>query len=257
MSENLALKRQAIRHLLDPQAPADALASYYAFHHPDQRTTLLVHRDSSERPDGFLALSQTGMDLFRPLLTLRAEKPEVAAELLTSALPPEAAVIIAVPANLRPVIEAFFAVSGETLASIYQLKPGDLRPVINVLVTRAPTPGGDPRFVIRGQSFDRGARPVGPTLSTAGVNWRSPAFADIYVNTDPKVRGRGFGRSVVSALSNWLLEHRVTPLYTMADGNEASWRLAAGLGYRDSGARVFLCDGVRQAAFPFLQNVVE
>jgi len=246
MSESLIQKRRAIQHLLNPRSPADALASYYALYHVDNRTTLLVHRDTSGRADGFLALCRTGMDLFRPLLTMRARTLEVAAELIESALPPEAEVIIAVPLDLRPAVEAFFSISGETKASIYQLRRPDFRPVINVLVTRAPTPGGDPRFVIRGQSFDRGARPVGPALATAGVNWRSPHFADIYVNTSPQARGRGLGKSVVSALSNWLLEQNVTPLYTVADENGTSGRLASGLGYRDTGARALLCDGLRR-----------
>lgn len=247
MSETLIQKRQAIQHLLDPRSPADALASYYALYHSEERSNVLLHRDRSNRVDGFLTLCQTGMDLFRPLLALRAENDEVAAELLASALPPESAVIIAVPLTMRPVIEAFFLVSGETEASVYQLDRQQFRPVINVLVTRAPSPGGDPRFVIRGQSFDRGARPMGPALAAAGVNWRSPEYGDIYVQTDPKVRGRGLGKSVVSTLCTWLLEQNATPLYTFPDENEASGRLATSLGFRDSGARLFLSDGVRRS----------
>jgi GNAT superfamily N-acetyltransferase len=256
LNDNLIQRRQAIQHLLDPN-PADALASYYAFYHSQERTTLLVHRDEGGRADGFIALCRTGMDLFRPLLTLRAESEEVAADLLKNALPPEAAVIIVVPLALRPVIEAFFTVSGETEADIYRLGRRDFQPIINVLVTRAPTPGGDPRFVIRGQSFDRGARSVGPALAAAGINWRSPHFADIYVQTNPQARGRGFGKSVVSALSNWLLEQNVTPLYTVPEDNETSIRLARGLGYKETGARAFLCDGVRRVSFPFHQSMVE
>ena len=68
----------------------------------------------------------------------------------------------------------------------------------------------------------------------------------------------GLGKSVVSALSNWLLEQDVTPLFTIAEDNEASHRLATSLGYHDTGARQFLCEGVRrQAAFPLNGNMVE
>ena len=250
-------KRQIIQHLLNPHSPADAMVSYYALYHPQDRTTLLIHRNENSRADGFLALCRTGMDLFRPLLTLRAETDQIAAALLESTLPPDASVIIAVPLALQPLIEAFFTVSRETTASIYQLEQSNFQPIINVLVTRAPTPAGNPRFVIRGPSFDRGARPVGPTLATAGINWRSPYFADIYVQTDPKVRGRGFGKSVISALSNWLLEQNITPLYTVPDAHEASGRLAGSLGYRDIGEPTFLCDGLRRATFPFRQSMVE
>ena len=258
MASDLIRKRRAIQHLLDARSPADGLASNYALHHAQDRTTLLVHRNDSGRADGFLVLCRTGLDLFRPLLTLRAETLEVAAELLESALPPEASVIVAIPLDLRPVIEAFFAISEEKASTIYQLSHEDFRPIINVLATRAPTPGGDPRFVIRGQSLDRGARPAGPVLATAGINWRSPHFADIYVQTDPRVRGRKLGRSVVSALSSWLLEQKISPLYTVPDANDASGRLAQSLGYHNTGARTLFCSGVRRStAFPFTTTVVE
>jgi GNAT superfamily N-acetyltransferase len=251
MEESTIIKRRAIQHLLSPHSPQDAMVSYYALFHPEDRTHLVLHTDQSGRVDGFLALCRTGMDLFRPLLTMRAANQEVAAGLISKALQPESPCIIAVSLDTRPVIEAFFTVSGETVAGVYLLKRSDFRPVINVLVTRAPTPGGDPRFVIREQSFDRGAYPSGQIVAQAGVNWRSPEFADIYVNTDPRVRGRGLGKSVVSALSNWLLEQRLTPLFAIAEDNDASLGLATGLGYQDTGARQFLCEGVRrQAAFP-------
>ena len=246
MSENLVKKRQAIQHLINDRSPADALVAYYTLHHPEERTMLLIHRDSDGRADGFLSLCRTGLDLFRPLLTLKTESDEVAAGLLETALPPQAAVIVAVPLEIRPVVEAFFTVSGEKTGSVYRLRREDFTPIINVLVTRAPTPGGDPRFVIRGRSFDRGARPVGPALATAGVNWRSPFFADIYVHTEPRARGRGFGKSVVSAASACLLDQTLVPLYTVMDGNEESGRLAIDLGYRDTGGRLFYCDGVRR-----------
>jgi GNAT superfamily N-acetyltransferase len=259
MADNLIKKRQAIQHLLNPRSPADALASYYALYHPPDRTTLLVHRSPGpgNRADGFLALCRTGMDLFRPLLTLRVADEQAAAELLASALPAEAAVMIAVPPDLRPIVEAFFTLGGEITASVFQLERHDFRPIINVLVVQAPSPDGTPRFVIRGQSFDRGARPVGPALATAGINWRSPYFADLYVHVDPQARGRGFGKSVVSALSNWLLGQNITPLYTAPDTDEESAQLAAGLGFRDTGVRTLFCDGIRRATFPFRQSMVE
>jgi GNAT superfamily N-acetyltransferase len=256
--ESLIQKRQAIQHLLGARSPQDAMVSYYALYHPEDRTQLILHTGEGGRVDGFLALCRTGMDLFRPLLTLRAESPAVAADLIEQAVQPEFPVIVAVRLEQRSLIEAFFAVSGETVAEVYQLRRPDFQPVINVLVTRAPTPGGEPRFVIRERSFDRGARPAGAIVAQAGVNWRSPEFADIYVNTDPRVRGRGLGKSVVSALTNWLLEQGVTPLFTIAQDNDASRRLAAGLGYRDTGARQFLSEGVRRpAAFPLRGNMVE
>jgi GNAT superfamily N-acetyltransferase len=255
---SLIRKRQAVQHLLSSHSPQDAMVSYYALYHPEDRTQLILHTAEGGRVDGFLALCRTGMDLFRPLLTMRADNRETAADLISQAVQPELPVIIAVRLEQRSLIEAFFIVSSETIAGVHQLERSSFHPVINVLVTRAPTPSGAPRFVIREQSFDRGARPAGAIVAQAGVNWRSPEFADIYVNTDPRVRGRGLGKSVVSALSNWLLEQNVTPLFTIAEDNDASRRLATSLGYQDTGARQFLCEGVRRrAAFPLRGNMVE
>jgi len=258
MEESLISKRQAIQHLLSSGSAQDAMVSYYALYHPPNRTHLVLHTADSGRVEGFLALCRTGMDLFRPLLTLRAASQEIAAELIDRAVQPELPVIIAVTLEMRALIEALFVVSSEAVAGVYRLKRPDFRPIINVLVTRSPTPSGEPRFVIREQSFDRVAQPAGAIVAQAGVNWRSPEFADIYVSTDPRVRGRGLGKSVVSALSNWLLDQDVTPLFAIADENHASRQLASSLGYRDTGARQFLCEGVRrQAAFPLRENMVE
>lgn len=259
MADDLIQKRQSIQHLLNPLSAADALTSYYALYHPPDRTTLLVHpsQGTTNQVDGFLALCRTGMDLFRPLVTLRAIDKQVAAELMQNSLPPEMAVMIAVAPDLGPVVEALFTMGNEVVASVYRLERYDFRPIINVLVMRAPSPDGSPRFVIRGQSFDRGARPVGPVLATAGVNWRSPHFAEVYVHVEAQARGRGLGKSVVSALSNWLVGQNVTPLYMVSDTDEPSAQLASSLGFRDTGARLLFADCTRNAAFPLGRSMVE
>ncbi len=64
-------RRRAIRHLLDEQNPADALASYLAFYHADNRTILRPYPFEAPRAEGFVTLSRTGVDLFRPFVTLR------------------------------------------------------------------------------------------------------------------------------------------------------------------------------------------
>ncbi len=72
-------KRRAIRPLLSPTDPADALTSYYALWHDPRRTQLTLHHDDRHRVDGFVTISQTGVDLFRPLVTLRAPDDTAAA----------------------------------------------------------------------------------------------------------------------------------------------------------------------------------
>ncbi len=259
MAHDLIKLRKAIQHLLDPRSAADALASYYALYHPTDRTTLIVHssEQAGDRTDGFLALCRTGMDLFRPLLTMKATDEEVAAQLLRIGLPAEAAVMFAVTPELRPTIEPLFTISNEVTAHVYRLERYNFRPIINVLVMQAPSPDGSPRFVIRGQSFDRGARPIGPALATAGINWQSPHFAEVYVQVEAQARGRGFGKSVVSALCNWLVGQNVTPLYMVPDTDSTSAQLAASLGFRDAGTRILFCSGIRTTAFPFTENMVE
>jgi predicted GNAT family acetyltransferase len=80
-------------------------------------------------------------------------------------------------------------------------------------------------------------------MAMSGTNWRSPAFAEVFVYVPPRGRGRGWGRSVVSACTAALLEERLRPLYTVEEGNEASAHIAQGLGYVDTGQREFVGEG--------------
>jgi predicted GNAT family acetyltransferase len=100
--------------------------------------------------------------------------------------------------------------------------------VVNVLVRRASSADGSERFQIESQ---------GQLVAMAGTNWKSPKFAEVFVYVHPKGRGRGWGRSVVSACTTYLLEERLRPLYMVREGNQASVGLAEGLGYVDTGAR--------------------
>jgi predicted GNAT family acetyltransferase len=80
----------------------------------------------------------------------------------------------------------------------------------------------------------------------AGTNWRSPAFAEIFVYVHPRGRGRGWGRSVVSACTAALLADRIRPLYLVEPDNDASLRIATGLGYVDTGHRLFVGEGQKK-----------
>jgi predicted GNAT family acetyltransferase len=115
------------------------------------------------------------------------------------------------------------------IGHIYALAAADLQAVPNVLVQMIHTPDGKPRAIIR-------ARDESPAAE-AGVNWMSADFAEVFVRVDERVRGRGLGKSVVSALSTHLLKIGRIPIYISANDNIASQRLATRLGYRDTGAR--------------------
>jgi ribosomal protein S18 acetylase RimI-like enzyme len=227
-------KRRSIRPLLSPSDPGDALTSYYALWHDPRRTQLTVHYDQGQRPDGFIAICQTGADLFRPLVTFRAPDEATATSLLRTALEPNRPYQVIVPVALAAAVRAAMEVSRATLTQIYRLDPSQFQPVINVLVVRVATPDGPPRFQIESQ---------GQVMAMAGTNWRSPVFAEVFVYVHPRARGRGWGKSVVSACTAQLLEERLQPLYMLEESNEASTRIAEGLGYRDTGLRQFVAEG--------------
>jgi RimJ/RimL family protein N-acetyltransferase len=240
---NLEQKRRAIRHLLDEDSPADALAVYYALYHPEQKSSLFLYPPQSERAQGFVALARTGMDLLRPLITLRLPQNELAAaaELIYSALPEGAAVLLSSPVAYEPLIRTFFDIEKEEQLRIFVLDPARFEPVINVLAMEAPSPNNLPRFVILKPHSEPDG---GGIVAAAGLNWQSPRFAEVSVNTTPNYRRRGLGRSVVSALAQHVLQNGRLPLYTVAESNSASIRLAEQLGFLDSGARELMIEAV-------------
>lgn len=227
-------QRRAIRPLLSPTDPADALTSYYALWHDPRRTSLILHRDTGGSVDGFIAMCQTGVDLFRPLVTLRAPDEQVARDLFGAALAPHRPYQVIVPVTLASAVRSRFQTSRTAMLHIYRLDPSSFQPVINVLVQRVTSADGAPRFQIESQ---------GQVVAMAGTNWRSPTFAEIFVYVHPKGRGRGWGKSVVSACTAALTEEGLRPLYTVEEANEASIQIAKGLGYVDTGSRQFTAEG--------------
>lgn len=235
-------QRRAIRPLLSPTDPADALTSYYALWHDPRRTHLALHHDERGRVDGFIAVCQTGVDLFRPLVTLRAQDEQAAGDLLSAALSAGRPYQVIVPVTLASAVRSHFQVSRSGLLQIYRLDPSRFQPVINVLVQRVTSADGAPRFQIESQ---------GQVAAMAGTNWRSPSFAEIFVYVHPRGRGRGWGKSVVSACTAALLDEGLRPLYMVEEANEASIQIAAGLGYVDSGSRQSVVEGtLNQVASP-------
>lgn len=231
---NLNEKRRAIRPLLSPSDVADALTSYYALWHDPRRTQLTLHHDAQDRVDGFVAVCQTGADLFRPLVTLRAQDEATVGELLRAALAPHRPYQVIVPVTLASAVRAHMALSRTHLLHIYRLDPAHFQPIVNVLVQHVTSADGSPRFQIESQN---------QLVAMSGVNWRSPTFAEVFVYVHPRGRGRGWGKSVVSACTASLLEERLRPLYMAEEDNQASIRIAEGLGYVDTGHREFVTEG--------------
>jgi hypothetical protein len=227
-------ERDFLRTLLEARRPGDAMVSYYALEYSASKTKIWVHHSPEGRRDGFLIRAQTGQDLFRPWVSLRAPGSAAAAELLQAAFPSPAPVIFSMPESLGLWVLPHLTVDPPTRLLLYRLNPARLEPVVNILVTRATSPDGLPRYEIRsGENL----------LAAAGVNWQSSAWAEIFVQTDPAVRERGFGKSVCAALCRDLLARKKDILFAVEEDNLPSVRLAQGLGFEDTGEREILFTG--------------
>jgi len=235
-----AALRASLRSLFDERSPADALAVYYLFHHAPDRTELFVHSEAAgaARPDGFLVRARTGLDLFRPLVTFRARTEAAAQALFQDGLAAGRPVYLTVPAALAGWANKFLSVSDAEMHRVYRLNPARFQPEVNVLVLTGASPDGAPRCEIQAG---------GKIVAAAGVNWQSPAFSEIFVYTEPAVRGRGWGRSVVNTLIASILKSGRTPLYIVAESNDVSIHLAEAVGFEDSGLREFVGQAVRTA----------
>ena len=140
-------KRRAIRHLLREDDPADAMAAYYALYHPDDKTTLVVPPTTEgQRANGYVALSRTGIDLFRPLVTMRLPTDrdpaavQAAADLLRLALGSGQPVILSAPVRYMPLLRALFDIQSEEQLRLYALAARAFEPIVNVLAREALLP---------------------------------------------------------------------------------------------------------------------
>lgn len=232
---SLASKRDAIRRLLDENNPADAMATYYAYYHEADRTSLIIHadQDDPEKTVGFATISRTGIDLFRPLITTRLpiKDLDTSAKILRTALPSGAEAFIVCPLQYDHLVRAVYEVNAEQKLHLYTFSTGLPEPIINIFVTKDDS-SDYPRYVI-----NRSHNGQRTTVSSAGVNWMTPKFAEIAVRTWSEYRRKGLGKSVVSALTRHLIETNRRPIYAVNETNYASIELAKQLGFRDSGYR--------------------
>jgi ribosomal protein S18 acetylase RimI-like enzyme len=174
------------------------------------------------------------LDLFRPVVVLRCWRAEVAADLLAEALTVGRPYIFFSNLNQLSLSGGSLQIENQRIMSIYVLDPGRFKREVNILVRLKNAPDGTPRAEIE----NAGVRAV------AGVNWQSPGFAEVYVHVDPDARQKGWGRSVVLAVTERVLAGGRLPLYLVEPSNEASVKLAESVGYGDTGARQVLADAV-------------
>ena len=227
MGESLAAQRARIAPLLTPE-PSDALSSYFALEHDAQRTRLCVRTDPNGRALAFVAICQTGLDLFRPLVVMRGRDEPALREVLRTALTPGRSYLFSALPSDRPALTALCDLESEQVNAIYTLRAADFQPVINVLVQTSRTPDGMVRAVVRARD--------GALVAEAGTSWISSRYAEVFVRVVEAARGRGLGKSVVSAVCAQLLESGRTPLYIVSPDNQPSVGLAVRLGFRETGA---------------------
>jgi hypothetical protein len=231
-AQRARLGREGFLSLAEPR---DALAAYYALYHDPGRTRLWLYADVNDRISGFVAICQTGFDLFQPTVVLRARDDASAVAVLREALQPGRPYYVVTTPTLSSVVRDMMRLEREEHNRVYLFEPRRYQPEINVLVQPGGAPDSAPRYVIRSQ---------GQIASEAGVNWRSPRFAEIFVRTQPWARGRGWGKAVVAACALTLVQAGVRPLYMVPERNEASIRLAESVGFVHTGAYEFAGAGV-------------
>ena len=223
-------QRRLVRPMLAPTDPADAMTAYFALKHSPQRTKLFLHRGPGERVDGFVGVCRTGRNLFVPLVVLRSSPGNVD-DLLREALVPGRPYELVVPEELYVTVARSIKTDRWQLYRVYVLEASAYRPVLNAMVQ----PGQRPfRYEIRIRD---------QVVAAAGLNWHSDQMADMYVEVASESQGRGWGKAVGSACVRDALSARLLPLYTVADDNVASQRLAESLGFRDSGVCEYSCVG--------------
>lgn len=217
--------RSSVAPLLSAR-PGDAVAAYYALEHDTRRVRLFV--ESAIGPSrAFVAVCQTGLDLFRPLVVMRGDG-EPLRRALAQALAPGRPYLFSAPMAARDDILAVATVGAAQANAVFVLGAGALTPVMNVLTVVSRTPDGQIRAAIRGRDGD--------PVAEAGTSWLGKAYAEVYVRVRDGARGRGLGKSVVSAVCVEAQALGRAPIFVTAQDNAPAQGVARRLGFRDTGA---------------------
>lgn len=224
--------RDTLRMLLDVRSAADALASYYGLVHECGRVQLYGFYPNSDHLSGFLALAQTGLDLFRPLAIPFAGTREGLRSLIEAALQPARHYLAYLPVEQQEFLIGVADLSPLQVSNLLRLDVRGFEPVINVLIERSQTPDGSPRFEIR----SRGG------FAASGINWQTEFAVEIYAEGDAMGYRRGFTKSVLGALIHHLLQERLTVFLRVPDDDYRSFEDAFDLGFKPTGVRQVFAD---------------
>lgn len=212
---------------LAPERVERALLRYYALFHPRQLTRVRwLHGRTGV---GLLVVANAGFGDVR-LVTLASSDAATARCLLYACLEPGNRYFFTASARYAPWLQRWLHHRTEETTNVVAIAdPTTFRPF------PGPAPGPERYQAARaggvlpyfGYRYTRG----GELISQAFVIWQSDRFAEIGVFTRDDMRGRGYGRAVVSALTGELLGRGLTPLYVYAPANAASHRVCVALGY--------------------------
>jgi hypothetical protein len=225
--------RKQLAPLLDLQSAADAMAAYYALEHPAERVRLFGCNSPTGDPFGFMAVAQTGLDLFRPLAIPFVARRQVLLRLLRDAFRPRQPFLLHLPSDQLAWLEGQVDIGSVQRAETLRLEPSAYEPVLNVLVVEAAGPTDRLRYEIRTAEGTRAA---------AGVNWAGQRFAEVYLDADDRARGRRLTESVLSALVGRLLGERRIALYRVETERLAAKTEAFHVGFRPTGIHTALAE---------------
>ncbi len=235
-----AASRGQLAKLLDEHSAGDAMAGYYALHHPADSVKLFAYHPGKGDPTGFLAVARTGLDLFRPLVVPFVGQAAALKALLVAALASPRPVVLHLPLEQRSWAQEVVQLTGVRVYELLRLDLEEYRPIVNVLVMETASPGGPPRYEIHSGELLRAA---------CGVNWKGPTFAELYLEVEPSSRGQGYGKSVLAANAGRLLSGGVVALFRVAKDDLIGRREAAEVGFRPTGVRTLIGQAVlRQEA---------
>lgn len=228
--------RSRLANLVSERLPADALAAYYALNHPGPRVRLVGLQTTQGDLVGFAVEAQTGHDLFRPLVIPVASQPEGLRALLHALTAQGRPFLLHLPLDQQSWIGPELTLEQIRPVYLYRSDPGAFPTEFNVLVVESSTPDGLKRFEIRSRK---------EVVAAAGLNWRSPYFAEVYVEGTLEASSRGLTRSVFAAATGHVLGENLTCLTFVGDSDVQAQAMAEWVGYRRTGDRYFLAHAVR------------
>jgi hypothetical protein len=233
-----AEERALLEPLLNQRSASDAIVTYYALKHPAKKVNLFASLGAGGKPVSFLVLAQTGMDLFRPLVLPFVASLEVLNQLMDIAIGSDQPFIIQLPLEQRDWLDSSFELSNVHTAELLRMDKSAFKPIVNVLVTEVETPNDFSRFEIRSNSG---------SIAAAGINWAGDEYAEVYLDFDKEAIKRNFTLSVLSAMSNKLLERNHIPLFLLEDRSAIPYQSLEGLGFRSTGQRLITADGIKRS----------